>query len=100
MVNWNSPFPFFHIYSNFNRTFCKQTVETLIRRRILGRLIWVCTICLCPTKRIYGLKEENGNFKTQNGCKYLFKTFGPEHENLVCMALSSKEYICADSPKP
>ena len=43
----------FHFYSNFNRTFCEQTVETLIRRRVLGlhclpvshkkdtRLIWV-----------------------------------------------------------
>ena len=47
-----------HFYSNFNRTFCKQTVETLIRRRVLlasalglyclpmfhkkdARLIWV-----------------------------------------------------------
>ena len=50
----------FHFYSSFNRKLCKQTVETLIRRRIiLWHLIWVCTICLCPTKRtldIYGLK--------------------------------------------
>ena len=46
-------------FSSFKRKLCKQTVETLIRRRILRRLIWVCTICLCPTKRtlgIYGLK--------------------------------------------
>ena len=31
----------------------------MIRRRILWRLIWVCTVCLCPTKRtlgLYGLK--------------------------------------------
>ena len=26
---------FFRFYSNFNRKFCKQTVETLIRRRVL-----------------------------------------------------------------
>ena len=26
---------FFHFYSNFNRIFCKQTVETLIRHRFL-----------------------------------------------------------------
>ena len=66
IINWNSPFLFkgvlggiFHLYLSFNRKLCKQTVETLIRRRILWRLIWVCTICLCPTKRwlgIYGLK--------------------------------------------
>ena len=27
----------FHFYSNSNRTFCKQTLETLIRRRVLER---------------------------------------------------------------
>ena len=34
-------------------------METLIRRHITWRLIWVCTVCHCPTKRtldIYGLK--------------------------------------------
>ena len=39
----------------------KQIVETLIRRRVLWRLIWVCTICLHPTKRtqgLYGLSHE------------------------------------------
>ena len=41
---------YFHFYSSFNRKLCKQTVETLIRRRILWRLIWVCAICLCPIK--------------------------------------------------
>ena len=41
----------FHSYSNFNRTFCELTVETLIRRRVLRRLIWVCAVCLCPTKK-------------------------------------------------
>ena len=42
-------FPF---YSNSNRTFCEQTEETLIRRRVL---IWVCAVCLYPTKRTIGL---------------------------------------------
>ena len=39
VINWTSPFPFsgllggiLHFYSNFNRPFCKQTVENLIRR--------------------------------------------------------------------
>ena len=40
-----------HFYSNFNRAFCKKTVDTLIRRRALRRLVWFCTVCLCPTKR-------------------------------------------------
>ena len=62
VIIWTSPFPFkgmlggnFPFYSNFNRIFCKQTVETLIRRRFLRRLIWVCTVCLCPTKRTLDL---------------------------------------------
>ena len=49
----------FHFYLSFNRKLCKQTVETLIRSRILWRLIWVCTFCLYPAKRtlvIYGFK--------------------------------------------
>ena len=44
---------YLHFYSNFIRTFCKQTLVTLIRRCILRRLIWVCTFCLCPTKRTH-----------------------------------------------
>ena len=46
---------YFFLNSNFNRILCKQTVETLIRLRVLQRLIWVCTVCLCPTKRTIGL---------------------------------------------
>ena len=30
-------------------------METLIRRHVLWRLIWVCAVCLCPTKRMLGL---------------------------------------------
>ena len=45
----------FHFYSNFHRTFCKQTVETLIRRHVMWRLVWVCTVCQCLTNRILGL---------------------------------------------
>ena len=39
-------FFFFHLYSTIDRIFYKQTVETLIRRRGLRHLIWVCTVCL------------------------------------------------------
>ena len=41
----------FYIYSNFDRIFCKQTVETLV---------WVCNFCQRPTKRtlgLYGLRQ-------------------------------------------
>ena len=53
VVGW-----YFSFYSNFNRTICKQTVETLIRCCFVRRLVWVCTICLRQTKRtldLYGL---------------------------------------------
>ena len=57
IINWTNQFQIlgvlgaiFHFYSNFDRIFCKQTVETLIRRSILRRLIWVCFVCLCPQK--------------------------------------------------
>ena len=46
---------YFSFYSNFDKTFCKQRVENLIRRRFLRRLILVCTVCQCPTKRTIGL---------------------------------------------
>ena len=53
LINWTRPFPFkgllgaiLHFYSNYNRTFCKQTVDTLS---------WVYTVWLCHTKRTLGL---------------------------------------------
>ena len=65
IINWSSLFPlygllgvfFFQFYSNSNRTFSKQTVETLIRHRVLRRLIRVSTVCLRPTKRLIWDKE-------------------------------------------
>ena len=42
---------YFSVLLKFIRNFCKQTVENLIRRRVLRRLIWFCTVCRCPTKR-------------------------------------------------
>ena len=41
-----------YLFPNFDSTFCKQTDETMIRRRPLCRLILVCTVCKCPNKRI------------------------------------------------
>ena len=60
LINWTSPFQFwwvvfFYIYSNFNRAFCKQTVETLLRCCALQRLIKVCTVRLWPIIRLLGL---------------------------------------------
>ena len=68
--DWTSPFPnlgvfrvLFHFYSISNRNSCKQTMQTLVRRRILRRLIWVCTVCLGPkngTLGLYGLCHKFG----------------------------------------
>ena len=63
-ISGTSPFPIlgvfagiFHFYLNFDRTFCKQTVKTLIRQGVLdlhclpmslnmdARLIWVKLFC-------------------------------------------------------
>ena len=41
----------FHFYLKVHRIFCKQTVETLIRRRVLRRLIRVCAVCLSPKEK-------------------------------------------------
>ena len=59
----DDPFPIlgvfgvlFHFYSISNRYSCWQTVKTLRMRR----LIWVCTVCLCPkngTLGLYGLRS-------------------------------------------
>ena len=54
VVGW-----YFSFLLNFKRNFCKQTVDNLIRRCIMQRLIWFCTVCRCPTKRrlgLYGLR--------------------------------------------
>ena len=74
LINWTSPFPIlwllggiFHFYLNFQRNFCKQTVENLIRRRILRRLIWFCTVCRCSTKKLIWVKPlYSGNFRKQS----------------------------------
>ena len=44
-----------HFIQILKRNFYKQTVENPIRPSILQRLIWFCTVCLCPTKRRLGL---------------------------------------------
>ena len=71
LINLTIPFPIlgllggiFNFYLKFDRTFCKQAVETLIRHSVLWRVIWVCTDFLCPTKRMLGLcglREEGLN---------------------------------------
>ena len=45
----------FILFKNFNRKNFKQTAETQVRPPLLNHLIWVCTVCICPTKRTLGL---------------------------------------------
>ena len=42
-------------YFFFYRNSCEQTVNTLTRCRVLRRLIWVYTVCLCPKNGTPGL---------------------------------------------
>ena len=70
IINWTCPFIFqgllgciFHFYQNSNRTLCKQTVEPMIRHHVQPCLIWVCTVYLCPTKRMLGLNGLKDNIK-------------------------------------
>ena len=60
----------------------KQTVETLIRRRIVRRLVWVSTVCICPAKRTLGLN---------------WLMFECSTASIFCEGELQK---CADSPEP
>ena len=69
---------FFIFIQTLIEIFCKQTVETLIRPRIFRRMICVCNVCLCHTKRtlgLYGLTtksaDDNNNMKNYSACNKL-----------------------------
>ena len=47
--------PFFFFF--FFEKSCKQSMFNLIRRHIMWRLIWACTVCLWP---FYGFPGKNG----------------------------------------
>ena len=79
LINLTSPFPSLgllggisNFYSKFKRNFCLQTVENLIRRRVLRRLIWFCTVYRCPTKRTLGLYWLNSRGTLKKGFVLLF----------------------------
>ena len=62
IINWVNPFPIlgllggiFHFDSICKRNFSLQTVDTLVRRHVMWRLIYVSAVCLCPTKKTVGL---------------------------------------------
>ena len=85
----------FHFYSNSNIRFCEQTVETLIRRRIMRCLIWVCAVCLCPTKRTLGLYGLRGNFTKElyeNIPLYLKKNWEPQYNHVMTRPQGDKNF--------
>ena len=75
IVGW-----YFFLFKS-KKNFCKQPMENLIRRRILRRLIWFCTVCLRPTKKDAKLICVNGelihsrvyNFEQYNS-SYIFNS--------------------------
>ena len=114
LINWTSPFPIlwllggiFHFYSSFERNFCLQTVENLIRRRVLWRLIWFCHVCRCDTKRTLGLYRLILSKHTRVCCYRICATpiinsitdvpSGASSTSIICVC---KQRICADSPEP
>ena len=97
LINWTSPFTIlvllggiFQFYSNFKRNFCKQTVENLIRRRILRRLIWFCTVCLCPTKRTLGLYGFIWTMAEGKGIALLYCLRDDLHPSQQCSVMSGR----------
>ena len=95
---------YFHFYSNSDRTFCKQTVKTLVRRCVQQRLIWVCPVFICPTKRtlhLYGLMDtEFGIFSSAIRQAMLFLTveiqciITPMTSRNVCLKVFQNEGKC------
>ena len=51
---------YFSFLFKFWYNICEQTVETLIRCCTLQHLIWISTVCPCPSKRTLGLYGLNG----------------------------------------
>ena len=77
---------FIHFNSNFDSTFCEQTVQTLTRCCILRLLIWICTVCPCLTKRKLGLYGLNVGEQVSRGiflCLF-FLTHLASSPYLVC----------------
>ena len=56
--------------------FCKQTEQNQIRCRILWCLIWFCTVCQCPIKRMLGKNGLNGKMSLGDTYNYSKCSFG------------------------
>ena len=51
----------FQFHSDFKSTFCKQTVQNMIRRPFLRRLIWFWLFINVPQKVLYWLKSQEAS---------------------------------------
>ena len=74
----------------------KQTVETLIKRRDLRRLIWVSTVCNCPTETTlgsYGLSEVQELFEPKCSCMSMEKSVQPWHISLILQNTEQLHYL-------
>ena len=78
-----------------------QAVDILIRRRILWRLVWICTVTLCSTNRkigIYGLY--NGFIAS---VKYIVDTDYKPADLDLCLLSNSFTMCCppvrGDNPR-
>ena len=58
-------------------------VRTLIRRRDLRRLIWVCTVCLSPTKKEAAYMKDRHTFTKQLLSWIKKKASQPTEKSLV-----------------
>ena len=111
LISRTSSFPILRVLGGiFYYTTCKQAVETLIRHRVLWRLIWVCSVCLCTTKKticLYGLNTHvlkqcnlyNSNFDRSNSW-FIRTKFGISHFQsrlsdtfkFVCVKVNTVKY--------
>ena len=67
-INWTNLFPFkgllgvFYIFIQILIEYSfKQTVENLIRRRVVRRLFWVCTVCTSHKKDARPIPDKKRN---------------------------------------
>ena len=105
-INWTSQFQFLGLlgcisqfYSNFDRAFCNNTVETLIRRRFMRRLIRVCTVCLCSITRTLGLYGLKARVQLDSGTRSLNINLGlySLHHSLWLRAAMTLVRLCQDA---
>ena len=80
-------------FPNFKRIYCMQTVNILIRRRMMRRLIWVCTICTRPIKRTLSRIKLNSLKMREHRCLNCNNSLLQNSTTLICTKALSCRYI-------